>query len=181
MAPQPPAAFGAVPGDRVRELSPADSFDDLTGLLHRAYAALSAKGWNYTAVDQDVETTRRRATRGRCLVAERGGRVVGTISMHRGDAFEEAPLYRDGSVVILEQLAVEPDLQGLGIGEALMAEAERRAREEGAREAIGDTAEGADHLIAWYRRLGYGVVATERWPGKSYRSVVLSKALGGPR
>jgi hypothetical protein len=33
-------------------VDPNDSFEELTGLLHRAYASLGAMGFNYTAVDQ---------------------------------------------------------------------------------------------------------------------------------
>jgi hypothetical protein len=58
-----------------------------------------------------------------------------------------------------------------------MAEAERRAREAGAVAAYGDTAEGATHLVAWYERMGWRVVGHERWPGKTYRSVLLRKDL----
>jgi GNAT superfamily N-acetyltransferase len=169
--------WGSAPGDVVRALAPSDSFEDLTGLIHRAYARLAGMGFNYTAVDQDEATTRRRATRGACLVAERGGRVVGTLSMHRGAEDEETDAYRDPRVAILEQLAVEPDLQSAGIGAALMAEALRRARAEGAARALGDTSEGATHLVAWYERMGFRVVGLVRWPGKTYRSVLLEKAL----
>jgi GNAT superfamily N-acetyltransferase len=161
----------------VRTLSPSDSLEELTALLHRGYARLAAMGFNYTAVDQSVETTRRRATRGTCLVAERAGRIVGTLSMHRGAPDEETDLYRDPRVAILGQLAVEPDLQGKGIGAALMGEAERRARAEGAVAALGDTSEGATHLIAWYEAMGWRVVGHVRWPGKTYRSVLLRKEL----
>lgn len=38
--------------------------EELTGLLHRAYAELGAQGLNFTAVDQDVEVTRERAAGG---------------------------------------------------------------------------------------------------------------------
>jgi GNAT superfamily N-acetyltransferase len=171
------ARFGEVAGDAVRTLAPEDSLDELTALLHRGYARLAAMGFNYTAVDQDVETTRRRATRGTCLVAEREGRVVGTLSMHRGAPDEETPAYRDPRVVVLGQFAVEPEMQGRGVGAALMAEAERRARAAGAAAALGDTAEGAAHLVAWCERRGWRRVGFERWPGKTYRSVLLRKDL----
>ncbi len=163
----------------VRALSPADSLVELTALLHRAYARLAEAGWNYTAVDQDVETTRRRATRGACLVAEVGGRVVGTLSLWRGGPEEGDRRFADPSSMLLGQFAVEPSMQGLGIGGALLAEAERSARESGASEVLGDTAEGAIHLVRLYERRGFRVVGRVRWPGKSYASVVLAKPLDG--
>jgi hypothetical protein len=38
-----------------------------------------------------------------------------------------------------------------------------------------DTAEQATHLVELYTRLGYRHVGWVQWPGKVYRSVVLSK------
>lgn len=162
---------------RVRPLRPDDSFEVLTALLHAGYARLGALGLNYTAVDQDVETTRRRATRGRCLVAELDGRLVGTLSLWRGGPDEETERFRRADAFVLGQFAVDPALQRRGIGTALLAEAERVARTEGAVELLGDTAEAAAHLVGYYERLGWAVVGTLRWPGKTYRSVLLAKAL----
>jgi ribosomal protein S18 acetylase RimI-like enzyme len=52
--------------------------------------------------------------------------------------------------------AVRPDRQGDGIGRAVVAEAERWARDElGAREMQMFVIRQRDDLIAWYERLGY--------------------------
>jgi predicted N-acetyltransferase YhbS len=149
----------------------------VTALLHRAYARLAALGLNYTAVDQKEAVTRRRASLGRCLVAERAGRIVGTLAYHGPVATSEAPWCRRADVVILEQFAVEPDLQGQGIGRALMDAAEEAARTSGAAFVVGDTAAPAAHLIRYYGARGYEVVDTVQWPGKTYRSVLLAKRL----
>jgi predicted N-acetyltransferase YhbS len=162
----------------VRPFGPGDSWEHLTDLLHRAYAALAAKGWNYTAVDQSVEVTQRRASRGTCLVAERDGRVVGTIAVQPPNPQSPSAREREPGVALLGQFAVEPSLQRSGIGDALFAEAERVAARMGARTLLGDTAEGASHLVGWYERRGWRVVDTVQWPGKTYRSVVLEKRLG---
>lgn len=47
----------------------------------------------------------------------------------------------------------------------------------GARELACDTAEGAVHLIAMYRKRGFRQVGTADWEGTNYMSVVLSKSL----
>jgi len=57
----------------IRRLRDEDSREELTELLHRAYAELGALGFRYRAVDQDVEMTRKRLTRGECYVAARSG------------------------------------------------------------------------------------------------------------
>ena len=45
---------------QIRPLLPSDSLEELTALLHAAYASLAAQGWNFTAVDQSVAMTRER-------------------------------------------------------------------------------------------------------------------------
>ena len=80
-------------------------------------------------------------------------------------------------VACVHQFAVDPQLQGGGLGRALMARAEQWAREHGFHELALDTAEPATHLVAFYARLGYRPVGHVQWQGKAYRSVVMSKAL----
>jgi hypothetical protein len=41
----------------IRQLTSADSLEELTDLLHAAYKRLGDMGLNYTAVDQPVEET----------------------------------------------------------------------------------------------------------------------------
>ena len=66
----------------IRLFDPADAHA-LTQLLHGAYAELGARGLNFTAVDQDVETTLFRAAKGRCwvAVAPETGLMVGTLTI----------------------------------------------------------------------------------------------------
>lgn len=161
----------------IRELRPDEPIAPLTALLHRAYARLGAMGLNYTAVAQDDAVTARRARKGTCLVAELDGRLVGTLALHGRDEASEATWFRRDDVTVLEQFAVAPDVQGRGVGSALMDEAERRARASGAAFAVGDTAGPAKHLIAMYEARGYAIVDTVQWPGKVYRSVVFAKRL----
>ncbi|MBC8134879.1 MAG: GNAT family N-acetyltransferase [Fibrella sp.] len=72
---------------------------------------------------------------------------------------------------------MDPDQQGLGIGAALIAQAEETARLNGAREMGLDTAEPATGLIAFYNRLGYRHIGYTQWGNVNYRSVVLSRTL----
>jgi len=59
----------------------------------------------------------------------------------------------------------------------LVAEVERRAGESGARELALDTAMPAVELIAYYEKLGFRRVAQTQWPGKTYRTEIMSKSL----
>lgn len=163
----------------VRRLDSKDSVDDLTDLLHEAYSPLGAMGLNYTAVDQDSATTLRRIDRGECLVAVLDDRIVGTVTWYRpGTLGDACSWYRRPDVAALAQFAVDPRLQGKGVGSSLIVEVERLARLTDASELALDTAEPARHLIEYYVRRGFRLVETTQWEGKTYRSVVMSKALG---
>jgi predicted N-acetyltransferase YhbS len=163
----------------IRPLGPDDSVEGLTELLHRAYAALGANGWNYTAVDQIVEVTHKRLAEGTCLVAvDRDGRMIGTIMYNPPHtSYQGSPWLCRSDVAHLGQFGVEPSLQRGGIGARLMAAVEGMARADGAREIALDTAEPAVHLIDWYARCGYRFIEHAQWKGKRYRSVIMSKAL----
>lgn len=154
--------------------------EELTELLHRAYARLGAMGLNYTATDQDAATTARRAARGECWVAVREGRVVGTITFHSPERARGSPWLDRPDVACFHQFGVEPELQGSGIGGRLLDLAERRAAESGAAEIALDTAEPATHLVALYGRRGYRIVEKAQWRGKRYVSVIMSKPVAPP-
>jgi GNAT superfamily N-acetyltransferase len=160
-----------------RPLAPGDDVAELTALLHRAYARLAAMGFNYTATSQDDDVTRRRCASGECWVGVRAGRVVATLTLVPPGGSQECATFARPGVAVLQQFAVEPSLQGRGVGGALFRRLEERAREIGAEQTAGDTAEGAHHLVAWYLRMGYAVVERVQWPGKTYQSVVVLKRL----
>lgn len=79
------------------------------------------------------------------LVAERAGQVVGCVH-----------LQREGEACVLGMLSVDPKQQAGGVGRALMAEAERVARDElGARVMAMHVISVRQELLAWYERRGY--------------------------
>ncbi|SHL48264.1 GNAT family N-acetyltransferase [Actinacidiphila paucisporea] len=81
----------------------------------------------------------------RLVVVESGGRLVGCCQLeHRGDH------------AYFGMFAVRPTLQGAGLGKAVMAEAERFARDEwGVAEMHMTVISVRQDLIAWYERRGY--------------------------
>jgi GNAT superfamily N-acetyltransferase len=151
--------------------------DELTELLHRAYGALGAMGFNYTAVDQTVERTRQRASDGECYVAVDRGRIVATATFGLVDTIGRPPEYARPGMAYFTQFAVEPGLQGTGLGSRLLRHVEEQARGRGATEIALDTAEGATHLVRYYAARGYGPAGHVKRAGKTYRSVILRKAL----
>lgn len=168
----------------LRPWSDDDSLEALTELLHRSYASLAAQGWNFTAVDQPVETTRERVSQGQAFVAVQNGRFVGTVTVsppkpadgvYLRDAVPE--LYTRADTAILAQLAVHPDCRGAGVGERLLDIAEQWASRQGYAHVALDTAEPAEALRRRYERRGYQTVGTVQWQGKTYRSVLMCKTL----
>jgi uncharacterized damage-inducible protein DinB/GNAT superfamily N-acetyltransferase len=167
----------------IRPLAARDSFDALTALLHRAYAPLAAQGMNFTAATQTSAITQKRAGEGQCWVAEQGGELVGTVTVCGPYDVDSAPWsadvpwFRERDTTHFHQFAVDPRLQGQGLGRRLVQSCEDWARQRGYHRMALDTAEPATALRALYRRLGYNEVGQVQWQGKHYRSVIMLKAL----
>jgi GNAT superfamily N-acetyltransferase len=194
----PPVAVGASPATgrlAIRLLAPTDSIRELTQLLHRAYAKQVAMGLRPLAGRQDDETTRRRCAAGECFVALRrddpsggGGaragkaehreRIVGTILFHEVEDAEGPAWFRRKDVDYFSQFAVDPDLQGQGIGRLLLDHCERQALENGAKELACSMAEPDRELYDFYIRRGYRLIGHWQWPYTNYKSAILSKAIG---
>lgn len=168
----------------IRPLQPSDSLDELTQLLHAAYASLAAQGWNFTAVDQSVEVTRQRLADAQAFVAVIDGRLVGTVAVRgpkpAGEAYiadPPPPLYKTAGTAILSQLGVHPDWRGQRVAERLIDTAESWAAAQGLHQIALDTAEPASALRSRYARRGYAEVGVVQWQGKTYRSVLMCKPL----
>ncbi len=190
----------AAPRIRFRPLQASDSMHELTELLHRAYAPLAAMGLRSVATHQDVPTTIERSAEAETWVGELDGRLVATLGLIGPDVPSTAAWYSRADVAHIHQFGVAPELQGSGVGGALLALVEARARRLGASELAMDTSERASHLIAWYSKRGYRQVSSIDWgqmaraggratPGTggvdrlaqqiNYRSVILSRSLAG--
>ena len=162
----------------IRPLAPTDSIEELTALLHRAYAELAAMGLRYSATHQSSEVTAARASEGECALAVLDGVVVGTITLVPPDRARGTAWYDRSDVATFGQFGVEPHLKRHGIGSALLEHVVARALALGARELACDTSERALHLIEYYARRGFRQVGFADWrPHTNYRSVILSRAL----
>lgn len=173
----------------VRLLSPSDSISELTRLLHRAYAKQMAMGLRPLAGRQDDATTKKRVFSGECFVAvrhERGEsgkvrqRLVGAILFHEVEEAQGPPYFTKPNIASFSQFAVDPEMQGLGIGLRLLDLCERRAAETGSTELACTMAEPDTDLINFYYRRGYRLIGHWQWPYTNYRSAILSKTLIAP-
>jgi ribosomal protein S18 acetylase RimI-like enzyme len=89
----------------------------------------------------------------RVLVACDGDRVVGHLQL--------IDVADDGAAEI-KSMAVDPALQGRGIGRALIAAAVARARDEGRAALVVATATADTGNLRFYQRLGFRMRAIER-------------------
>ena len=162
----------------LRPIRPDEDFAALTALIHRAYAPLAARGMRYWATHQTVTDTIERCGRGETWIAEVGGRVVGTVTLQPPERTRGGPWFDRPEVAKFQQFCVDPDLQGQGIGRAMMRHVEARALDLGAAELALDTSEHAEGLITHYTHQGYRFIEHIDWrPKVNYRSVVLSLTL----
>lgn len=173
-------------GITVRRLRPTDSITELTGLLHRAYAKQVRMGLHALASHQSPEITRRRVSKGECFVAVMPGpdgaeRLVGTIMFQEpswGSAPESGPRwFHRPDVANFSMFAVEPELQGRGIGRMLLDVVEARARELNIAELSLSTAEPDTDLVAFYAKRGFREVERFDWGVTNYTSLIMSKNL----
>lgn len=134
-------------------LASSADVDAVVALVESAYRGeVSRAGWTTEADLLGGQRTDRTEVSGLladptvCLVLLRvPAELAGTICV-RVDA---------AGVAHLGLFAVRPDLQGAGLGKALLAEAERVARERGACSAAMTVIEQRVELLAWYARRGY--------------------------
>jgi len=125
----------------------------LVALVTSAYRGdVSKQGWTTEAdmlegqrIDPDVLARDIERDRSRILLAERDGALLAC-----------AHVAEDEGAGYFGMFSVRPDLQGGGVGKAVLAEAERVARDEWRLPAMRMTViDIRDELIAFYGRRGY--------------------------
>jgi GNAT superfamily N-acetyltransferase len=176
-----PASAGSTV--QVRLLRPEDPISEITSLLHRAYAPQVEMGLKPLAGRQDDSITRERCNSSECYLAILPGdggreRIVGVILFEEVEKVTFPTFFLRPDVCHFAQFAVDPTLQGLGIGRLLLETVERRAREKGASELALSMAEPDRKLYEFYEKRGYRLIEYWQWPYTNYRSCIMSKQLG---
>ncbi|HVM00768.1 MAG TPA: GNAT family N-acetyltransferase [Egibacteraceae bacterium] len=128
-----------------------EELDGVAALLVDAYAEYAARmspdAWASFA--QDIGNVRGRMIEADVVVAERDGRLVGSVTLftrHRG--------VRGGTVGV-RLLAVHPDARGTGVGRALMEYAIERARAENQQRVVLSTTQEMESARDLYEKLGF--------------------------
>ena len=154
----------------IRRFNSTDSIDEVTQMLHRAFAPMAALGANCQCVDQSSSTTRARMERGDCLVAVADRRIVGTLTLEACDPSSAVAHYRKPGVASLHQFAVDPLYQGAGVGRSMLKVATMWAH-------MRQFGELALDVRAFYAHQGFRLVGGTRLAGRGYDSVILSKSI----
>jgi GNAT superfamily N-acetyltransferase len=163
----------------VRPIAPSDSFAALTDLLHRSYRKQVEMGLRPLAGRQTQDVTQRRCTTGECFVAEMDRKLVGMILLQEEEEAAFPPTFLRKDVAHFSLLAVDPDIQGRGIGQRLIEAAEQRARQRGYDHLALSMAEPDTDLLRFYLRRGFEFAEHWHWPYTNYRSTILIKPLKG--
>lgn len=140
---------------------------DLTewlSLLRGAHDENLVQGFNFTAgalsVDDGMKLLERREVWG----AWSGKRLTATFT-----------LILVGAEWHLHFLAVKRDFHRQGLGRKAITWAEGLLEARGVAELFLDTPENHPWLVDYYKSLGFTPYGTTRWPGKTYRSVLMKK------
>jgi len=129
----------------IRPIVPADAGETLT--LQRAafvQEALIYDTVQMPPLTQTLDELRAELVENLGCVAQDGARVVGAVRARA-----------DGDLLLIGRLSIAPDVQGRGVGTALLAAVEERGRAEGCREAELFTGSLSEANLRLYEREGY--------------------------
>ena len=120
----------------VRRFLTGDSIEEITHLLHRAYARQKAIGLDPLAGRQDYARTLDRVLNSECYLAfmdheQDTQRIVGVILLNEHEQVTFPDYFLKEGVAHFAMFAVDPTLQAIGVGTRLLDTCVRRARELG--------------------------------------------------
>lgn len=169
---------------RLRPVRPDDEAEAVWALLRAAHAWNAAHGFVFWAAEASLDELRPKLKPEAFWVAEGPeGALWGCVAVSPGEGLEAGDRFEalakgdwpEGWA--LKLLGVAPEAQGQGVGQALVAHAEAVAQAAGAQRLLLDTPAEHPWLPDFYRRLGYRDLGSVWWRTRSYRSVLLGKAL----
>lgn len=154
------------------------TWEEITELIHQAFAKKDQQGMRYHGAYQSVETTQQRGQEGMCFVALWDGKLVGTATL----VLQQKHAWYNGKLSgYMGQLAVHPDYAGKGVGQALLQKRMEICRQKNVDELIMHTAIHATDLIGWWQRLGAQKVELLSTPGTNFYAVRMRLPLAGKK
>ncbi|WP_072427069.1 GNAT family N-acetyltransferase [Chitinimonas taiwanensis] len=163
---------------QIRPVSPSDNLEQITRLIHLAYAKHAALGLRFWGTHQSISDTAKRFEQGQGFIAQFNEEYIGTITVRPPQPESPLTIYRNPDVWSICQFAVVPEFKGLGLGRALHDAALAHARLNHGQIIAIDTAAPAKGLIAMYHDWGYRYECEHSWqPHTNYMSIVMSRPI----
>jgi GNAT superfamily N-acetyltransferase len=131
------------------------TWEEITDLLHLAFAEKKEKGMNYLATYQDAETTKRRVGNGVCWVALLNEKVIGTetIEIFYPDR-KNRRWHNEGTYAYCSQAAVHPYFKRIGLGSRIQKEIIFYCFKNNIDEILGHTSIRARDIQKWWKKFG---------------------------
>lgn len=164
----------------IRRFLTGDSIEEITTLLHRAYARQRVIGLDPLAGRQDNARTLDRVLNSECFLAfmdheQDSQRIVGVILLNEHERVTFPEYFLRPGVSHFAMFGVDPELQAIGVGQKLLDTCVRRAKELGSTQMALSMAEPDAALFRYYQRRGYEEVQKWQWPYTNYVSLILAK------
>ncbi len=132
-----------------------DAIEAVTLAAYQQYAAVMPALWE--VYRQNIVSTLAAAALDAQIVAEDGGRIVGSVLLYRAGTVIARP--GGGSLTLaspeVRLLAVAPAARGKGVGDALMRECVARSRATGAASLTLHTTDMMQAAVRLYERMGF--------------------------
>jgi GNAT superfamily N-acetyltransferase len=144
------------PGLTIRDARDDDgaAVRELTLAAYVEYAGvMEPSAW--AGLDGAVRATLEGAGPAERIVAEHGGRIMGSVMLFPPQAQVYGEFLEAARAPELRLLAVSPEARGLGVGKALVDECIRRARRMGATELGLHTSRSLVAAVRLYQRMGF--------------------------
>lgn len=161
----------------IREARPEEYGEVAAVILAANEEHAAAFGDAWAGYRDDLSDIAEKAGRGRVLVAEAGGRLIGTITYYPPDpdAVRAGWWWWPGDYAALRVLAVHPSARRTGAGRALATAAIDRARAEGAAGVALNTTQLQPAAQALYEGLGFRRIDNPlEWGAQEVLSYVLT-------
>lgn len=139
---------------RIRDARP-DEYDAIHDLTVASYAQYATIMPHWDMYSQVLSRTLGQAQAAERIVAERDGKLLGSVLLFPATADVYTETNATTGVPEVRLLAVAPEARGQGVGGALLDECERRAREAGAAELGLHTEDLMQDAVRMYKRRGY--------------------------
>lgn len=164
----------------IRRFLTGDSIEEITALLHRAYARQRAIGLDPLAGRQDNARTLDRVLNSECFLAfmdheQDTQRIVGVILLNEHERVSFPEYFLRPGVSHFAMFGVDPRLQAIGVGQRLLDACTRRAKELGSSQMALSMAAPDSALLRYYQRRGYEEVQRWQWPYTNYPSLILAR------